>query len=388
MISLGLKRSEYKEYLALLKSNHCLHVRVQMLNLSHGYIGDISNRLMDGQVNIDADAEITRSLEVDFFDPNGSLRIAPEDPDEGAVYMDRMVRVIYCIAPPDKSKWFEVPVFCGPITKVNRDDVIVKIEAQGKETLAQNDVWKTHTYKKGLTKSTVIRRILVQMAGERKLTIADSSSRLPRNLSVGANTSPWKSARRLASGLSMQLFYDGRGVARLRKRPTRRLFTFDESNILTKPQISYDASNAKNAILVIGAKPKGSKKRIRVRRVAPRAHPLSPWSIGRKNADGDFVPRYLPLVIEDSGIRSKKHAKSVAAKRLRSELIEAVEATFDCLPAPHLEPLDVFHIQTSEFASDARLRKMTIPLTADGVGSIGVLKRTTPRRKHFRTRRR
>lgn len=383
MIKLGLRHAELRALHRLLAEQHSVHVRLQVLSLDHDYVGDISKRLLGGQVNIDADADITRTLELDLFDPYNNLHLDSDSPDDGALYLDRMIRVIYVVTSPYKGDSYDIPIFCGPIRKLDRNQNVIHLEAHGKESLSLANMWRGHTYKKGLRKTTVIRRILDDLMGENRRYIPDRKARTPRNVDLGRESSPWKVARRVAASMGCQLFYDGRGQARLRRWPTKSIFTFDGAHLLTDPVAGYDLDGVVNAVSVRGAKPKGAKKHIKVRVVAKRSHPLSPWRLGR----GD-VPLYLPEFIEDDEIRTKKDAREVAKRHLRRGLIQSVDVTFDSLPIPHLEPDDVCRVHTEQFSARFRLAQASIPLTADGKMSVGYLRRVTPNRRAIRGRRR
>lgn len=375
MINLGLSRKEYKKFCKLLLSNHYLYIRVQLLDLSHNYIDDLSDRLVDGQVNVDADADVTRTLDMVLFDPRKSVSLSSNSPAKTALDVDRMLKVWYCIAPPDMSTWYNVPVFCGPITDMERNGTLISVVASGKESMLFASMWKTRTFKKGLTKTTVLKRIL-NLAGETKVSIPDLDERIPRNLSLGLESAPWPQGRSLAVGLKRQLFYDGRGVARLRLIPAKSVWKFNNNVLKTEPKIGYDMEDFHNAVMVVGAKPKGAKKRIRIRRVAGRSHPLSPFKFIRNG-----IPGYRPLVIKDDGIRSKSKARAVAKRELNAALIQSVDVQFDSLVIPHLEPLDCCQLDTPEFSMDFQLRKFTIPLVASGVSNIGTIKRAIPSRR-------
>lgn len=383
MINLGLKSSEMKQLRRLITKSHRIDVYVQLLTMEHGYVADASRMLLGGQVTIDATTEeSTRSLTMELLDPQRKLRLDGESPEDGSIHYDRMVRVVYSISELDRSFTVNVPIFCGPITKASRSGSVVSIDAAGKEKLALASVWKGRTYKKNLSKTWVITHLLTEIAGEKRMKIPKRKARLPSKFVINRETTPWSRLQKLARSMNMQLYYNGRGQAVLRKRPGKSVYTFrTNGSLLSLPQINYDVNGLVNAVEVIGAKPKKSKKRIRYRIVAARKHPLSPWKLGRWG-----VPRYLPEVIEDSSIKSRKEARRIAKARLRNALIESVDVAFDALPVPFLEEDDLCTVQSPDFTMKFRLKKMTIPLTADGVSTVGYLKRVTPNPKQIRVK--
>src|SRR5690606_5804143 len=95
MLDLGLSSSQKKRFHALLASHHSIYIRLQIMDLEHGYLDDISDQLIDGQVTVDASADVTRSLSLDLLDPRNTLHLDSDSPSAGALFADRMIRVIY-----------------------------------------------------------------------------------------------------------------------------------------------------------------------------------------------------------------------------------------------------------------------------------------------------
>lgn len=401
VLPLGLTPKQWERLDYLLVHNHHIIVNVQLLDLSHRYIGDVTRRLLSGQVSIDTDAEdYTRTLTMDLLDPKQELHLDGDAPEDGSIFYTRMFKVIYSVLSPDFSDRFDIPIFCGPLTKANRNGPVLSIEAGGKDKLSMSSVWKTHNYKKGLQKEKVIKSILMNIGGEAAKYIdivnRKSNPKLGSKFTVNRNTTAFKAAKKLARGMGgAQLFYDGRGVARCRDLPGTTAHTFtDNKDILTYPQVTYDIDSVINAVDVTGGTPKGKKgkekkkddkkkkeKKFHYRAVAARNHALSPWNMGRNGK-----PRYLPEYIEDSSIRTKKGVRNLARKRLRSALIESVDVQFDSLPIPYLEEGDLLRINSIRWSGSFRLKKMTIPLTANGVSTIGYLRRVSPKAGQIRVK--
>jgi len=348
------------------------------MTLSGARVSDLSDRLISGQVNVDYTADVTRNCTIQLMDPNRTLSFETDSADEGAIYMDRMIRVIYSVKVPQMNAWVDIPIFCGPVVSMDRDDDVINVEAQGKETLAKGAAWRTFTRKKNTNKVNVIRDILKELSGENKFDLVETTSKLPKDYSLGRESIPWDAAKSLASGLSRQLFYDGRGYCKLRSLPGTPVFTFksgDGGTVLSAPQISYDSTEAKNIVLVKGGVPKGAKTALSVYVAAPSSHPLSPQKLGRNG-----VPRYLLEVIEDDAIRTKTEAEEKAGAVLNDKLLQTVDVSFDAMPIPHLEPGDMVRIQTEEYATTFRMREFSIPLVAGDSMSVGYQKRMAVRK--------
>lgn len=386
-INMGLTNAEHLSYLALLCSHHTIEVSLQVLDLDHAAVGDaISARLLDGQVTFDADAAVTRGLDLDLLDPTGALHMDSGSPDDGAMFADRMIRVRYHVVNPLGTKRYTVSLFTGPLTKMERSGVVVKVEAQGKEVFGLNPAWNEKSWKKGAKTTAVIRYILTEMMGEspKRIRIPNLNKTLPRNVSVGGDKLPWAVAKSLAASLGYHLFYDGDGICQMRKMPSGSDFTFAAGpggSVKTEPDVGFDIDNLVNAVEVWGKKPKKrkgktTKKRPHARVVANRSHPLSPfWPDGLGRPDG---PRYFPVVVEDDGIETDKEAKQRANKVLANGLLEGVEVAYDTLVVPHLEEMDIVTCKTEKWQGRHRLRKFAVPLRSGGSMAVGYVKNVKP----------
>lgn len=380
MINLGLSSAELRKLRTLLVNHHRIEVSVQLLDLSHRYLGDVTDRLLGGQVDVDADADgATRSCTMDLLDPKGELHLDGNSPDDGSIYFNRMVKIVFTVVSVDRQSRYRIPIFVGPLSKVDRNGPVVTISATGKEKLAMSTLWKGKSYKAGAKKTDIIKNILVELANEQKYSIPTFDAKIPKKMVIGGEETAWSLARKLALSMSKQLFYDGRGVAILRSKSSKSIYTFRAStDVLSNVTASFDAESVINCVQVIGGKPKKAKKKITYRVVAPRSHVLSPYNMGRWGK-----PRYLPEVIEDDGIRSKAEARRVAKARLKAALVEQVEVAFDSLPIPFLEEGDWCRVVSNQYTGSFRMAKFSIPLTAEGAMSVGYLKRVTPSKRYL-----
>lgn len=385
MQNLGLTVEERATFEAALRASHQRRIAVAVTDLSGVTLATITPVLLDGQVVVDYDAEVTRSVSLSFLDPAHALSFDTNSPDDGALYADRMLRVTYSVYVEALSRWVDVVVFHGPVTKVDRAGDVVNVEGQGKESLARGALWNTLTLKKGTRFTDGIKTLLVNRAGETDYSIGTLSTKLPSTRSISRYDELWAAAQKLASSVDRQLFYDGTGRLLLRERPATPVYTFRDGqggDVVAGVQVSYTLDEVKNTVVVKGGKPKGAKKRVYAEAVAPADSPLSPKRLGRPGA-----PRYLVEVMEDTAIRSKTAAAKKARKLLDDKIREVVDVTFDSLPIPHLDPGDLVAITTDDFSTTFRLLRFTIPLGANGAAPmpVGYLKRTTIIRKRFRT---
>lgn len=389
-MTLGLTTAERRHYFNAVRSSHTRRIDVDVLTLDEKVVSSITNTIIDGQVNVDQDADVTRSATVTFLDPNHAINFDTDSPDSGALYADRMVRIRYGVRVPELERYVFATVFMGPITGLSRDDVEVTLEAQGKETLVRSAVWKPLTLKKGMAVTDAIRTLMRDRGGETRFNMPEVRNgagkvvTLPKAVSLVRLSDIWTNAKRLARSVGRQLFYNGAGTLMLRRWPLTVAFEFTEGEdgeILTPPQINYQLDELKNTIEVNGQPPNGKKGAVHAIAYAPATHPLSPVRLGRPG-----TPRYLVEVIEDQEVRSDSVAKKMADQILEDRLLEAVEVTFDSLPVVNLDPGDRVRIRTQDFTATFRLKKFSIPLAPNGepVMPIGYLKRITPAKRRSR----
>jgi len=380
-----LTHAERGKYEAALFASHALRVQIEIQSLEGKPLADRSKMLLDGQVDVDAGADVTRSASLSFYDPDHSLNFDSNSPSDGVLYADRMIQITYGINVPALGQWVDVPIFTGPVTKLDRSEDVVNVECQGKEALAGAGdtgvaAWHKLTLKKGHSKAKAIKEILAELAGETRFDIPEVAANLPHDLSIGGDDSPWRHASRLAKSMERQLFYDGRGVLRLRRPPDNPLFTFRQNHAITAPpQLAFATEQMRNTVRVKGGPPKGAKTDddpdtntpkkvpgVTASVTAPRQHPLSPWKLARNG-----VPRFLLEVVDNDHIRSNKEAKRVANRVLNDRLEEALDVTLESLVVPHLDPGDLVRVSTDDLAATFRLRRYTIPLSAGGTMSVG-----------------
>jgi hypothetical protein len=389
VIPLGLTAAQQAALHDTLVGHHSIRVSVYLMNLSGSKLADISNRLIDGQVNVDGDADITRSCTLSLLDVDRSLSLDSDSPDSGALYVDRMIQVQYAVKDAASgSSWVTIPLFTGPVVKVDRDDAVISVECQGKELLGMGQVWTPRTYKKGTRKTEVMQSIL-QGCGETKFNFPEYSTPIPSDYAIGRDNTPWGVAKYLANGMGLQLFYDGRGVARLRARPQTSVFRFragDNGSILSSPKVTYTLDNLKNIVWVRGSINPGSgglsEYKIGAVAQAPAAHPLSPVRLGRNGK-----PRYLLEIYDNSTITSKSEAQRFANSILASHLLQSVDVAFDAFPLPHLEEMDVCRYDTPQASNAFRAVKFSIPLLAGGVMAVGYNRRVSVRARVGRLQR-
>jgi hypothetical protein len=376
MISLGLTATQEALLQLTLAGNHSVNIRVVLTDNNGNELSEVSNRILAGQVDIDATQPVSRRLLLTLFDPARSLSFDSDSPEDGALWHDRMLKVLYEVNGPLLDDWVSIPVFHGGISKMSRDDVSVSVEAEGKEAFGLDTVaWKPWTFKKGSVRTLVIKATGQLFMGETKFTLPETSGRTPKNYSLGKETHPWEFMKSLSRAEGCNLFYDGRGVCVLRPRTNRPAFTFTEGDggmVLSKPKVSFSSDNLKNVVWVKGAIPAGGKTPVEWTEVAPINHPMSPTRLGRNG-----VPRYMLEAITEDSIRTVGEARVTAATTLIDRLMQQVDVRFEAMPNPLLEEYDVVRIETDEFSANFLLATFTIPLVVGDSMTIGYTKNRT-----------
>jgi hypothetical protein len=383
MLSLGLSTADQKLFERSLFSSpgYNLKVTVQILDLNHNYLLDVSDRLIDGQVNVAYLADVDRTLTLTLIDPDEVIGFDSSSPSDGALYADRMIRVVYSVYSQLLPRWVDVPIFCGPVTRVARDDAIVSVECQGKESLYREPsmAWAAKTYYKGSKVTDAIRDILGTKGGETKFDLPEWAATLPRDYSLITETPIWSLAMTLVgSGATRQMFYDGRGVLRLRLIPSTPSFTFTEEHLTSIPKLSYDMSAIRNVAMVKGGTPTGKPQITSIRHL-PVADPASSTSLARNG-----VLRRLVEVVEDTTIMTQAAGDTRAADVLKAVGIGNTEFDFDSFPIPHLEPGDSFQLTTRDFSIQLRATQFSIPLKAGNSQSNGTLRQVSSTRARIR----
>lgn len=380
MIDLGLTAAQNAHVLRLLKAPHSIRVAVQVQTLQEEYTMDLSPYLLGGQVNIDNTQQVTRSADLEIFDPLRRIQLDPDDPSKLAVGMADLLKIHYIIGDPVTKEYFNIPLFCGPIDDVSRDQTSLNITCVGKEALAVGNSYVGKIYKKGSKKTDVIKDILRNIMGETKYQVPDLASRLPSDWRLSQGDIPWDQAKKMAKSLGYQLFYDGRGVCRMRVPGGKALFTFDNTWVSSVPEIDWSTDSVVNTVIVKGAVPKKAKTNISYTAVAPSTHPLSPVRLGRAG-----VPRYLYTTVENDGLKSVAECKALAVQTLNRGLVLGFDAKWDGLPVPMLEEGDMVRVDaglgSGALTTNVALDVFSIPLTV-GTASYGYSRKVGQRGGH------
>lgn len=357
-------------------------------------------QVTSGSVSVDATADITRSLELVFVDTQHRLGFDAGSPARGAIFADNLVAVEYGVE-VDPLGWVDIPTFWGPITNFERQQAQVTIEAQGKEALALDPHFATqgYTIKKGRRVDNAIRDVMDRV-GETRYLLPDMPQRLQGRRAVQPDDEPWdivkfgwssqkkiyhgKGKKRRGKKIDVEYnglvkvaghyyaYYNGRGQLRARRRVRTPMLTFQEGrDLVTDPDVKFDALAGRNHVVVTGATTTVKKKHVQHRGSATLqpGHPLSPYAIGRNGK-----ARYMTEFVDAPTIKTTSGCKAAAQEILQVKSEEGLDLSFECLPMPFLEELDYVTVQTKSYEVKIPLETFTIPLDASSTMQIGYTK--------------
>lgn len=365
MIRNGRSVAEEQALRAVLADSFDTQTRIDVLTLDGTTDGNVTDLFVDGQVNWHPHKQASRSLQLSLADESQALPIDTDSPADSALYFDRMLRVWVDVMVA--GEWVETPVFTGPITYLRAKDGLTYVECQGKERLASGAAWAPMTFGKFESKTAVITRALSERAGETDFDIPDQAATLPEAISLDRRMTPWAFARSVSASMGLQLFYDGLGTCRQRPLPSTPVFTFtgDDHVLPGGPRIKHSA-DIHNAVYVYGPTPD-----VAAAAVAPAAHPLSPWRLGRND-----TPLYMARFIDDPTIRSSAEAKVRADRELADGLIQGIDVQFEATPVGFaLDPMDMCAVTTDDLSATFRFGSASLPLApgAGGWMTVGYL---------------
>lgn len=382
MINLGLNATDLDAFQQSLITGYNMKTTVQILDLNHKYITDASDMLQDGQVNHSYWDAITYSATLTLMDPDNLTGFDTDSPSDNALYADRMIKIVVSIYSELLPRWVSVPVFCGPVTKLSRDDAILSVECQGKESLGAEPAvcWGSHTYRKGTLITSLVHDVMSKYSGETRFDLPSwPHTKIAKDHSVTQTSVPWRFVRWVVGSRHYrQVFYDGRGYLRLRNAPSKPVYTFGESSLLSVPKLDYNTGSIKNMAYVKGATPE-KKPQITAWRMLPGSNPSSAFSLGRNG-----VHRHLAEIVDDSSLTTKAQAEKAAADTLASISTAAIGFDFDAFPIYHLEPGDMFHLSTRDISMNFRLAQFSLPLKAGNPMSVGLNRKVSINRARIR----
>ena len=369
-------RAELRAWKRAITRTHRRRIRVRVLDLDHNRIASIDD-VIDGQVTIDVEnRECTRVANLTILDPSRSIGWEPDSPASLPIHLRRMVQIFDERAVP-LFGWVSCPVFCGPVVDFDRDGAEVAVVAEGKEWLL-GDFGRTYSWAKGRKVVDVIREML-EIGGEKpsRIHLPNLRATLPKEVNVTVDDKVLAHSRKLAHSVDRELFPDARGHWQMRRQPTRSSITLDRNWLTAAVRFDRPKLEVKNRWIILGAKPKGDKPRVRGDVSLPKNHALSAYTLRR---NGKW--RWEIHKAERPHVKTNAMARRIAM-RLRDDRIRmAADVTIDCLPLPNVEEWDLVTAKDPLTGTAVtRVRQATIPLVS-GVQTIGAVRRVARVKRH------
>jgi hypothetical protein len=398
VINLGLSAADQAAFEATLRQSHRIRTTVRVLDANEQPVYTFDGTIVSGAVQVDlsqsgskplvkGDAYVAasgpvRTLNLTVMRPDKAPSFLPGSPGSDVVWADNFISVLYGVWVDGLSAgpgWVDVPVFWGPVTGLVQNGAQYQITASGKEVLALDPclLWDTVNIAKGTQRTDAIKSLLTPN-GEARFSFAEINSRTSVLNSYNRYTQPWIQAQSIAQGGNLQLFYDGLGRARLRPWSTNRVWLFDDGDngcVLSRPQVTYDISKARNVVEVLGNTPSGSKTAIRAVSYADPSNPLSGESLARNGE------RRWMVYSQQSSVTTQADAQKLADSLLFQMLSAAIDVQFDSLVIPHLEEGDTVAVQCAGQQIEFVLEQFTLPLTSDTNMTVGENRRVAWNRR-------
>lgn len=368
MISTGQDSADQRIFEATLLQDHAVSTRVQVLDLDHNVVGEVTGGVLSGQVDVDETADVGRTCTLEILDPGNKLGLLGNSPTDPPVYASRMIRIWYRVRVREFDRWVDVPIFTGPISKADQSQNPggVTIEGQSKEWWLQQATSRNYRYARGARKTDIISKVL-EANGERFRQITRWNARTTSDVVIAPAQAPWPILRGIAryvggnSSTYPWLGYDGMGVCRLKSHSQNERWHFDDSQLLAEPKVSFDTDRMRNFIVVTGNDTGTSKKPIQKTARAPKSHPFSPENLGRNG-----VPRFVREDIQ-ADVANGKAAQQLADDTLSDRLMAGVDVEWSSPVIPHLEPRDVVRVTHGTWSWPVQVMKFTIPLGGEAM---------------------
>lgn len=392
-------------YLRALQHPYVKTIRVSVLTKDGEVVEDVSDAFLDGNVTVDSGAEVSRACTVQLLDPRRRWGVTADSYQGEELHLARQLRVLWCIDSPLLPVRVSVPVFTGPVTRLQREGPIVQVECQGKEVYGLVPTRRSFSRRYGANKTATLRDLLVTRMGESRhrlggiprlggeFTSGGKLHDVNANAFVcGPKDKAWVKAKTLSGG--RQLLYGGDGAPYLRRYPSSPVFVFyadrEDATVTSPVTVSGDLQQIKNVVQATGqSKAKKVKKGndtdakkdkdddgkeepkwkiippkpIRTSVTLPRRSPVSAYELGPNNA-----PMWLLAEISNNKARGQKALRKVALDALQDTLRH--DLSFSAVPIPHLEPGDLIRVVTDWESSTSRVRTFDLPL-GEGDMSIG-----------------
>ena len=392
-----LSKSQKDLYNDTIVNTHRRVVELRVTTLDGVHRATLTPHVMSGQITLDAAATPMWVLTMTFVDRGRTVVFEPDSPGEGPIHRQFMVQVNDSRYVPTLG-WVDCYVFTGPIWDFERKGPEVTITAHSIDRLASGTIRRSQQWQRKVKKTTIIRELLTA-AGCTDMRVPDLAATTPVHVHVGVvhphpkhhpkqvrhvrhkigyeltrEDTYWAKASALAHSMNRLLFPTGDGMVVLRPHPERAVYRFDHA-LLADVDLKRPGEEGPNTWLVIGAKPKGAKKRVSSGLVGfPNSHPLSAASLAWHGK-----PDQILETTQNPHAKTKAECKAIAIRKRDRAARTLAEISFDALPIPWLRPWDLVTAQATWGVPSVYIRQLTYPLSPDtSPMTVGAIKRATP----------
>lgn len=356
----GLDEDEMDAYHRGLSFTHRRRIEVEITTLDGRTVAHLTPEVTGGQVLVDAEAgdDVTsRILEIEFVQRRHML-FEPESSSDMPFHRKYAIRVVDARYIAELERWVECPLFYGPIWDVRRIGATVRVVGHGWERQAYSVKWNPDTYKKGKSKTDIIKELLTEVGFTQLGGIPDLPATLPEPMTMTKADLIWPACRKLARSMDRHLYFNADGRPRLRQIPDSLAFIFDERHLMAEPEVGREARTTPNVFQVIGARPEGAKRRVRDVRELDPEHPDSKEELALNEQ-----PYRVLLSERNDAIKTQAEAEA-RAKRLRDQSERGnTDTQVDVLPFPHFEEMDLAAVRGHVGAERIRLKRFTVPFS-------------------------
>ena len=354
-----------------MQSDHEYQISVEALTMEQRLVNTLD--LLDGQVNVNANtAGPHRTATLKLSDPDRSLDFGTSlsTDDYGVLWVNRIIQVRHIVQVPGIGEVISTP-FVGVPGAVSRDGGELSMELADKTVLADHGTAQ-RTFSKGWNAAAVVRAILREMTGERYMRIPNHPKKMSQPYTVSMadeNSTPWQIAKRVAGAeLGWRLFYSADGFATAGP-PSASRGVVPLNFLLGAPDTSESFDSFANYVRVTSTFTTQTQQyRDRTLTGTAALRPSDPRSASSLSRNG--VPRLLPLVLDDSEIKSRGQIKRRAEAQLKTASGSEYELAYEVMPFFHLDEGDYFDLPR-EIGGRMVFNEGSIPLGVGGSMTVG-----------------
>lgn len=390
-----LTHAQKKLYNQTIVGTHRRRIELHILTLDGKLVRSLSPKYVTGQVTLDVEQTPMMVATLTFVDRHRSLVFEPDSAGDAPMHRKFMVQIVDSRFIPTVG-WIDCDVFTGPIWDFDRAGAVVSLVAHSVDRLASGTIRRAKMWRRKTKKTTIIRGLLAE-AGATRMRIPDlrfttavhvhvrqthpkKHDKEPRTIRrvTGFQTTEqntyWDKATGLADSMSRLLYPTADGTFELRSYPERPVFHFGDC-LLGDPDLKRPGKEGPNTFLVIGAKPKGSKRRVSSGLVGfPAWHPLSADALAWNGKPYQVLEK-----TQNPHCKTTAECRKVAVRKRDRAARMLVEPSFDAPPVPWLRPWDLVTVATRAGRLSVHVRQMTYPLGGDETPmTVGSVKKPVP----------